>query len=170
MKTRLTTKDDIPLIMLIIKDAQDYLAKLNIDQWQNNYPNTETIESDIRKKESFVITNDKDEIIATAMFSLNGEPTYAEIDGEWCTEEITKYGVIHRIAVSNKARGTGAAKLIFKEFENKLKSINYNSLRIDTHKDNLIMQKLLRQLEYKYCGVIYLDDGDKRLAFEKVLN
>ena len=41
-------------------------------------------------------------------------------------------------------------------------------MRIDTHEENKGMQKLISQLGYKYCGIIVLESGDKRLAFEKI--
>ena len=34
MKIRLSKREDIPEILLIIEDAKTYLASLNIDQWQ----------------------------------------------------------------------------------------------------------------------------------------
>ena len=39
---------DIPEIMRIISSAQKYLKEKGIDQWQNNYPNSETIKEDIQ--------------------------------------------------------------------------------------------------------------------------
>ena len=41
-------------------------------------------------------------------------------------------------------------------------------MRIDTHEENKGMQKLIAQIGYDYCGVILLENGDKRLAYEKV--
>jgi hypothetical protein len=41
-------------------------------------------------------------------------------------------------------------------------------MRIDTHEDNMGMQQLLKKLGYSYCGVIFLGNEDKRLAFEKL--
>ena len=43
------------------------------------------------------------------------------------------------------------------------------SIKIDTHEQNLGMQHILRKNGYTYCGVIYVEDGTKRLAYEKVL-
>ena len=37
------TKKDLTSIMAIIGDAQEYLKDQNIDQWQNDYPNTDII-------------------------------------------------------------------------------------------------------------------------------
>jgi hypothetical protein len=31
------------------------------------------------------------------------------------------------------------------------------------------MQSLLKHLKYSYCGDIYLQNGNKRLAFEKLI-
>ena len=54
MKLRKSTQSDINSIMKIIGQAQEYFKKNNIDQWQNDYPNYETIKNDIDKEESYV--------------------------------------------------------------------------------------------------------------------
>jgi hypothetical protein len=74
------------------------------------------------------------------------------------------------MAVTNEFRKKGIAKFIFEQCEQQLLQNNIMSMRIDTHEDNLVMQSLLKKLKYLYCGVIYLDNGDKRLAYEKCLN
>ena len=53
---------------------------------------------------------------------------------------------------------------IFAENEAKLSS---DSIRIDTHPDNKIMQGLVASLHYKYCGKVMYESV--RLAYEKVL-
>jgi len=40
-------------------------------------------------------------------------------------------------------------------------------LRIDTHRDNKIMQHNLTKHGFSYCGVIYLASGDERLAYQR---
>lgn len=42
-------------------------------------------------------------------------------------------------------------------------------MRADTHKDNETMQSLLLKNGYEYCGIIFVEDGTERLAFEKAL-
>ena len=89
------------------------------------------------------------------------EPTYRHIEeGAWM--EDSPYGVVHRIASSGTVKGVGAA------------CINWafaqcGHMRIDTHGDNLVMQRLLKKLGFTYCGVIYVEEDDyPRLAYEKV--
>jgi len=89
------------------------------------------------------------------------------IEGDWITKANATYGVIHRMAVANKFRNKGVAQFIFEQCEQLLLKNRVDSMRIDTHQDNLAMQALLTKLKYTYCGVVYLDDGDKRLAYEK---
>lgn len=169
MKIQLTTLKEVPIILEIIEDAKTYLASQNIDQWQNGYPNAAQIENDILNGESFVVINDENQVMATSMFSTNKEPTYKIIEGNWIINEDEIYGVIHRMAIKKEFRKFGLATLLFNEFHLQLVEKNIKSLKIDTHEDNLGMQSLIKKLGYTYCGIIYTNYGDKRLAFEKVI-
>jgi len=170
MKIQLSTSDDIPKIMIIIEDAKAYLASQKIEQWQKGYPNTEQIENDIKNSESYVVINDENQVTATAMFTINKEPTYKVIDGNWRVDERQIYGVIHRMAIKKEFRKFGLATFMFHEFHLQLLEKNIQSLKIDTHEENIGMQSLIKKLGYQYCGVIYTGYGDKRLAFEKVIS
>ena len=169
MEFLITKKENLASIMSIIHEAQIYLASKNIDQWQNGYPNEKAILSDISKHESFVVKDEAGIILATTMFTTKPEATYTAIDGAWLTARNAKYGVIHRMAVGDRYRKLGIAKFIVKQCEQKLKENEIISMRIDTHQDNKGMQGLVKKLGYTYCGVIFLDNGDKRLAFEKLI-
>ena len=169
MKLVRSTIVEVPTIMKIVGDAQQFLAAQGIDQWQDGYPNEEQISLDIKNKDSYVVLNDVNEIIGTTVFTTKTEPTYKNIAGEWITSENSEYGVIHRLAVSDKYRKLGLAKFVFNECEQKLQDMHVKSMRIDTHKDNKGMQSLLEKRAYTYCGVIILDSGDKRFAYEKLI-
>ena len=169
MKIQLTTLKEVPIILEIIEDAKTYLASQNIDQWQNGYPNAAQIENDILNGESFVVINDENQVMATSMFSTNKEPTYKIIEGNWIINEDEIYGVIHRMAIKKEFRKFGLATFMFHEFHMQLLEKNIKSLKIDTHEENFGMQGLIKKLGYTYCGIIYTNYGDKRLAFEKVI-
>ena len=149
MEFRKSTKSDITKIMDIVKQAQVYFKEQNIDQWQNNYPNEEVINNDIENGESYVML-DENNIIATTVISFTKEKSYENIlDGKWITNG--DYGVIHRIAVDNTHKGKGLS----------------HSIKVDTHEENIPMQSLLKKNGFEYCGIVYLEDGGKRVAFEK---
>ena len=160
---------DLPSIMRIIQEAQALLASLVIDQWQDGYPEKQVIRDDISNLESFVVSNKKGEIMATVMFTTSAEPTYNVIEGKWLTDQASPYGVIHRMAVGALFRSQGIAKYILESSEHRLREDHIESMRIDTHEDNFAMQSLLANCGYSYCGIIFLHNGDRRLAFEKLM-
>ena len=168
MKLVRSTLIEIPAIMKIIGDAQRFLASQGIDQWQDGYPTEDQIKLDIANQDSYIIIDSEGVIIGTTVFTFKPESTYQQIGGNWETHDNSIYGVIHRLAVDDAYRKSGLARFVFDECEELVKTHETaTSLRIDTHRGNLGMQGLLKKRNYNYCGVIYLDSGDDRLAFEK---
>lgn len=157
---------DLNEILDIIRQAQDYFKNKGIDQWQNNYPNANVISNDIESKRGYVLV-DGDIIVGTVSVSFDGEKTYDHIEGEWLSS--IDYAVVHRIAVRAEHKGKGLASVILKNIEHICQQKGIHSIRIDTHEDNLSMQRTLQKNGFTYCGVIYLQDGSKRLAFEKLM-
>ena len=169
MKLVRSNISNVPVIMSFIRDAQRYLASLEIDQWQDGYPDEDKIELDISNNDSYIIIDDLDRTIGTTVFTTKSERAYNSIQGKWLTKEEAKYGVIHRLAVGDKYRKLGLARFVFEECHKRLKEQNIGSLRIDTHEGNKGMQHLLKDIGYSYCGIILLESGAERLAFEIVL-
>ena len=165
MEFRKSTINDMPDIMNIFKQAQSYFKENRIDQWQNNYPNENVISNDIKNNDSYVmVLNDK--VIATIFASFEEEITYNKIyDGKWLNDD--DYCVIHRIAVDNSFKGQGIFYKLIKNVEKLCKSKGIHTIKVDTHEDNITMQNTLNKNGFKYCGVIYLEDGDKRVAYQK---
>ena len=160
MVIRKTTLDDLDAVMKIYADGrQIMLEDKNFHQWPEGYPFRGIIEDDIAAGYSYVCVSD-DEILAVFHLSSGPDETYTKIDGAWLNDE--PYGVIHRIArkKTDKAKGVGAFCLewCFELVKN---------IRIDTHADNMPMRKLLEKQGYKYCGTIWIETGDDRMAYQK---
>ena len=47
--------------------------------------------------------------------------------------------------------------------------LQVSNIRIDTHEDNIVMQTALSKLGFKRCGIIYLENGDPRIAYQLVV-
>lgn len=164
---RKSNQNDIEYIMQIINQAQDYFKQHHIDQWQDGYPNEQTIYKDIINGYSYVLC-DRNDILATSAISFDGESSYNKIyEGNWVSN--SKYAVVHRIAVKEYLKGKGLSSIVLREVE-KLCTLNeVYSIKIDTHKDNFPMQAMLKKNNFIYCGIIYLEDKSERIAFEKIL-
>lgn len=159
--------EEIPEIMEIIRAAQKYLKEQGIDQWQNNYPNPETLKKDIEAGNSYLVKNEG-KIIATAAVIFGEDPTYNFIeDGSWLADGL--YGVIHRAAVAPEYKGQGVISIIYRETFKMGANLGAESIRIDTHQDNLAMQRAIEKAGFNYCGIIYTSGGSKRLAYEKLI-
>jgi hypothetical protein len=76
---------------------------------------------------------------------------------------------IELLAVNNNYKGLGISSKIIRNVEQLCLKKSVYSIKVDTHEENLSMQKMLKKNQFQYCGVIYLEDGSKRIAFEKIL-
>ena len=145
-------------ILNIYARARVFMAENgNPNQWGENYPPDDMIRNDILNGKSYVNLKDG-RIAAVFYFAVEEDPTYGHIDGAWLNDR--PYGVIHRIAVSSSGRGVAAECFAF--------ALEHcEELRIDTHEDNLPMQRCLAKNGFTRCGIIYLEDGDPRIAYQR---
>lgn len=168
MEFRLAVESDVDNIMDIIQQAQDYLKNQGIDQWQDNYPNYETIKNDIKYNNCYVLLNDK-LIVGTVAAIFGEEKTYKNIyNGKWLSDK--EYLTIHRLAISFNYRRLGLSSVILSKIEELCIGKNVYSIKVDTHEENIPMQNFLRKAGFQYCGIIYLENGNKRIAFEKIID
>jgi len=161
MEIRRSSVSDMDTILKIYAQARDFMVSNgNPTQWDKNYPEISLIQQDIKSENSYVCV-DNSEVVGTFFYVEDMDPTYAKIyQGEWKNNE--PYGVVHRIASANGKRGVATFCLdwCFKKCGN---------VRIDTHEDNFPMQNLLKKNDYIQCGIIYLENGDERIAFQKTV-
>lgn len=162
MEIRHTQRSDLPVLLEIFAGARRFMAENgNPNQWGDHTPTQQMLEEDIAAGRSYVCIQDG-HITATFFLSTAGEPTYRVIrEGAWLDD--APYGVVHRIAAAEQGHGAAAYCL-----EWCLEQCG--NIRIDTHRDNKPMQRLLQRLGYTYCGRIDLENGrGERLAFQKRL-
>ena len=158
IKIRLASSEDLPRLMEIFDIARGYQKSHgNATQWTEGYPSQQTVAQDILQGFCYVL--DEDEyVVATFALIPGKEPTYQFIEnGKWISE--TPYCTIHRVASDGTRRGIG--QMIMEWCLQRCQHI-----RIDTHRDNLVMRHLIEKSGFTYCGVIYVEDGTPRMAYE----
>ena len=158
MEIRRGTLNDIDTIMAVYTTARNYMrANGNPNQWIDGYPHKETILDDIEKGNCYVVI-ENGEICGVFAFIHGDDPTYEIIEkGAWKNNK--PYSTIHRIASNGKHKGilkTAVEYCIAQAAD----------LRIDTHHDNLTMQHLVTKHGFEKCGIIYLENGDPRIAYQ----
>ncbi|MDR2916606.1 MAG: GNAT family N-acetyltransferase [Tannerella sp.] len=160
MNIRKANTEDIDVIMDVFDAARLFMRKTGNDrQWIDGYPSKELILKNIQDESFYVCMSDDGQIVGVFYFKVEEDRTYAKIyDGEWLNDR--PYGVVHRIASNGKQKGVADFCLQWC-FE------QCNNIRVDTHRDNNIMQNALKRNGYKQCGIIYVANGTERIAFQK---
>lgn len=159
MTIRKAKTSELERILQIYDDARAFMRENgNPDQWGTHHPPREMVCEDVARGDSYVCV-EGEEILGVFYYAEGDDPTYGYIEGgAWLNDE--PYGVVHRIAVAARGRGVAAAC-----FDHALSRCG--NLKIDTHENNLPMQRTLEKNGFSRCGTIYLEDGRPRIAYQK---
>ena len=168
---RPTEDADIPAMLAITKQAQSYLRRNKVDQWQDGYPNEAAFRIDMERGESYVLTYGNQ---VAGFFTLSSHPDacYDEItDGKWSSDE--PYCVLHRCAIDAQFRGSGLSDCMVEFVEALCRQHGRTVLRVDTHRKNKAMQSMLDRHGFQFRGNVLVRIGEghdpRRKAYEKVL-
>lgn len=166
---RPAVESDIEDIMLIVRQARNYLKKHRVDQWQGEYPTQDIFAADIANGECYAVTYGER---LAGFFCLTEAPEsgYDKItDGKWHGEG--KYCTLHRMAIEARFRGTGLSDMLVDFADETAKAKDAECVRTDTHRKNKAMQKLLKRKGYAYRGNVLVSSepghDPARQAFEK---
>lgn len=167
---RPAVESDIDGIMLIVRQARNYLKKHRVDQWQGEYPTQDIFAADIANGECYAVTYGER---LAGFFCLTEAPEsgYDKItDGKWHGEG--KYCTLHRMAIEAQFRGTSLSDMLIDFADDMARAKGAECVRTDTHRKNKAMQRLLKRKGYVYRGNVLVDEAGHdpaRQAFEKKL-
>lgn len=164
MELRQATLDDTTAIMAILDDARAYQRSMGFRQWEDDYPGRQTILADISSGDARLLADGS--LILGYCLLASGDPAYDKLSLQWLHP--APYGVIHRLALSNAARGRHLTRRLFPLIEQDYLSRGIQSIRVDTGAENIIMQHLLLLHNYHPHGLHTFPWGP-RLLFEKSL-
>lgn len=155
---RKATLNDLPAMMEAYVAAQNYMMESgNLNQWPKGFPPEDFIRDEILRNVSYVVL-DEDGILEGAFSLIPGEdPTYGYVEGgQWLNDE--PYCTIHKLASMQRKKGIFNAVISF------ARSL-FDNVRADTHADNATMQHLFLKAGFRKVGIIYLLNGEPRIAF-----
>lgn len=154
---RKAASQDLPRIREIYEMARQFMRKNgNHSQWGKGDEPEALIEEDICQGNLYVL--EEAGIHAVFTFIIGEDPTYLEIEeGSWRSEE--PYAAVHRVASDGTVQGVLGHVMDYC-------SAQVPHLRIDTHKDNKVMQHVLEKYGFVSCGIVHVPDGSPRIAYE----
>lgn len=154
--------EDIGTILAFVSHSRSVMRSNGNDaQWGNGYPGEQDIRKDISDGIGHIIAQ---EGAPRGYFALltTPEPTYSHIEGGLWLDDTTPYGTLHRLCSDGRLHGIAEAAFSYCEQR-------CTTLRADTHRLNHTMLHILRQRGYSRCGVVYMEDGSPREAYQKML-
>lgn len=160
MKIRQAKPEELSEIMEIYDTARGFMREHgNPTQWDSGYPSRKLVEEDCREGHLYVC-EEGGTLAGVFMFAMDPDPTYARIyEGQWLND--AAYGTMHRMASAGKVKGVSACCLdwCFEQCGN---------VRGDTHEDNYVMQRVFEKNGFQKCGIIYVEDGTPRIAYQRM--
>ncbi|MDO5028482.1 MAG: GNAT family N-acetyltransferase [Bacillota bacterium] len=155
---RKSTFDDLEDIKKIISISRELMiARGNPNQWGKTRPSLEVLINDIEKENSYVCIKDG-QVVGCFALVYGEDPTYQEIyQGQWSAD--LPYWTIHRLGSDGLTCGVGQACFAFAKEQGPY-------LRVDTHQENTAMIKAIKRAGFKNCGIIFVEDGSPRIAFD----
>lgn len=156
---RLACPEDLASVLTVYQAAREFMAATgNPHQWGTVYPEKELLLQDMASSHLYVEEHDG-VIHGVFAFILGEDPTYGVIDeGQWLDD--SPYGTIHRVASDGSFPGFFARCAAFC-------AALYPHLRVDTHRDNRVMQHVAEMQGFIRCGTVYVADGTPRIAYER---
>ena len=149
----------------MIEEGKQFQREQGFEQWTEDYPNLDTIRSDVAAGIGYAFKVDG--VIAGYLcLDFSGEPAYNQIEGAWSADQ--PYGVVHRMAFSQKYRGMGLTSAAFAQIEQCCREKGVPYIQMDTDFPNKRMQHIMEKNGFRQCGVIVFQDSGK-LAYDKLL-
>lgn len=159
MEIRKAVQGDLIRILELYGMAREFMRNHgNPDQWGEHYPPDEMVRADIAGNQSYVCV-DAGVIVAVFFYEEGIEPDYGVIaGGSWLND--APYCVVHRIAAPTGRKGVATFCI------NWCCQNSCGNVRIDTHRDNVPMQRMLEKNGFVRCGMIYVRNGSERIAYQ----
>ena len=166
------SKDDLPKVMIITASAKKLLKSNGSLQWQQGYPNEETFTNDIKNGNLYGLYEDN-ELRGYGAYIFGKDLNYVEIEGgKWEIPANDKDMAIHRVAVDENCHGKKYGIKILKYGVKYARKLGCLTVKVDTHKNNIPMQKCISKSGFIYRGIVKILTeklDNLRLAYEIVL-
>ncbi|MGY0836468.1 GNAT family N-acetyltransferase [Aerococcus urinaeequi] len=160
-----SVESDMTQLTCMLEDAIALLAMNSIDQWQNGTISREILLDAIMHDQAFVWEQrDSGGIAGFCVLDTYDELYENLVEGEWIVSG--SYLAIHRVMVSKHLRGSKVTTQMFLDIKKMGILNNIDALRIDTHPDNIMMQKTLKRNGFVRTGLLYMPSGSPRYTYE----
>ena len=148
--------EDLPAVLELFAGAVERMRSQGIDQWDELYPDRETLREDIEKRQMILLTENGAPVSAVV---VNGEqvPEYGEVP--WSIRGEGGPAVLHRLCVAAPAQGRGFGRRTLLAAEKAAASLGFRYIRLDAFPKNPRAVRLYESSGYRLAGRITIRKG-----------
>lgn len=139
------------------------MEKDGIPQWDEVYPDEQTLRLDIERKQLYAATQ-KGHIAAVFVLNDEFDPQYA--NGVW--EVADRYLILHRLCVHPTFQHGGMGKKTVQAAEQQAKQLGAKAIRLDAFKQNPYALRLYEKMGYRIAGDALFRKGPFYLMEKKL--
>lgn len=161
---RPATSSDASALLQLVRDCVASMRAAGIEQWDEIYPNAESIAGDIATGTLDVLC-DGDQILACITIDSHMDPLWQDLD--W-TPQSEPSVAVHRLMVHPSQQGRGLARHLMQHAEAVAIQRGCRSIRLDSFLQNPAAMALYPKLDYRRTGIARMRKGEFA-GFEKLL-
>ncbi len=155
---------DATALLRLVRDCVAAMRAAGIEQWDEVYPNAETIASDTEAGTMHIL-NVEDTIIGSITIDQNMDQMWLGMT--WSADSGPAFAV-HRLMVHPTQQDRGFAKRLMQHAESVARQQGGRSIRLDTFLHNPAAMALYPHLGYRRTGIAMMRKGEF-VGFEKLL-
>ncbi len=149
--------EDVEKTLEMFVSITDALLAHDIDQWNYDYPDIQTLKDDVVNGENYVVRA-PNMVLASIVLNDAQDEQYKNIRWKYNHDAVL---VIHRLGVHPQSQGKGLGKKMCLFAEHFAKEHNFKSIRLDAYSGNEISNRLYQSLGYIQAdGLCYFRNKD----------
>ena len=161
---RSATEADAATLLGLLRDCVAAMRAAGVEQWDEVYPNAETIARDTSARTLHAL-QEGGSIIGSVTVDGQADPVWQGL--AWSDDGVP-FVAVHRLMIHPAQQGRGLSKMLMLHAESVAREKGSRSIRLDTFTQNPAALALYEKLGYRRTGTAIMRKG-LFIGFEKML-
>lgn len=154
MTIRQARSQELQEVLALVKTAIHHMESQGIHQWDDIYPDRETLLADLENRHTYVIESN-DHIVGMIVVNEDQSPEYSTVDWKFPGRAI----VVHRLTIDPVHERQGLASQLMRIAEGLAAARRYDTIRLDAFTENPGAVALYEHLGYRKAGTVPFRKG-----------
>lgn len=151
---RKASPEDVGELLGLVRCCVRGMREAGIDQWDDVYPDEQTIRDDVVAGTAHVSVDDEG-IAGMVVLNEQQDPTYVAVPWQY----VGRVGVVHRLMVRPAQEGRGVGRDLLRFAEQRAMEVGYDCIRLDAFPKNPRAIRLYERAGYRLAGHVEMRKG-----------